>query len=102
MSENASPLLTLPEFASELGVTYVVAKGLMDKPDAPSPDVVLGNRRAWRKDALQEYISRRYSFVIDFLDYAPRKWLAGAIKAEADRMYDNGYRDGYRDAEQAG
>lgn len=92
------PLVTVPEFAQQLGVTYATAKAMLDKPDAPAPTVAIGNRKAYSLSSLRDFIAARYSNVIDFLDYAPREGLESAIKAEADRSYEQGHSDGYREA----
>lgn len=101
MTEHTHPhdvLLTVPEFAAKLGVTYATAKAMLDKPDAPGPSIVLGNRKAYYLSTLRDFMATRYTHIIDFLDYAPREGLDLALKAEADRSYSQGYNDALKES----
>jgi hypothetical protein len=62
-----APLVTLPEFAAQLGVTYAQARRMAEGPDFPEPTINLGNRRVWDDDTLKAYVGARYAHVLDYL-----------------------------------
>lgn len=68
-------LVTLPEFAKEMQLSYNAASNMLSKVGAPEPEVQIGNRRAWDEEKLKAYVRRRYSHVLEYLgiDYRSLK-----------------------------